>query len=175
MPPARKDALRVLVLADTHLRPGGARRLPDEVYAELDRADAVVHAGDIMTVDLIDELEGFAPTYAVLGNNDVGDLAARLPVTRTELLGGVRIGMIHDSGATKGRPERLRRRFPDCALVVYGHSHIPYDGVGVDDQRLFNPGSPTERRMQPDHTYGLLDLHDGQIRSHEIRVLNPAG
>lgn len=169
--PAKKGAVRVLVLADTHVRPGGRRRLPDDVYAELDRADVIVHAGDILTVDLVDELEGFAPTYAVLGNNDEGVLAARLPLARTELLGGVRVGVIHDSGTTNGRPERLRRRFPDCDIVVYGHSHIPFDGVGVDGQRLFNPGSPTERRMQPDHTYGLLDLHDGQIRSHEIKVV----
>lgn len=167
--------MRVVVLSDTHLRPGRARRLPDEVYAELDRADAVVHAGDIMTTDLVDELEGFAPTYAVLGNNDVGELVARLPEVREEVLGGVRVGMIHDSGTTNGRPERMRRRFPECALVVYGHSHIPYDGEGVDGQRLFNPGSPTERRMQPHHTFGLLELHDGEVRSHEIRTISPGG
>jgi uncharacterized protein len=170
--------MRVLVLADTHLRRGGRRRLPDEVYAELDRVDAVLHAGDIMVSDLVHELSGFAPTYAVLGNNDHGDLTGMLPVTRVEELGGVRVGMIHDSGPTKGRPARLRRRFPDCPLVVYGHSHIPYDGVGVDGQRLFNPGSPTERRAQPHHTYGVLELEDGEVRRHEIRVVGlspPAG
>ena len=161
--------MRVLVLSDTHLRRGGRRRLPDEVYAELDRADAVLHAGDIMVSDLVHELEGFAPTYAVLGNNDHGDLTSMLPVERIEELGGVRVGMIHDSGPTKGRPGRMRRRFPDCPLVVYGHSHIPFDGEGDDGQRLFNPGSPTERRAQPHHTYGLLDLEDGEIRRHEIR------
>ena len=163
--------MRVLVLSDTHLRRGGRRRLPDDVYAELDRADAVLHAGDIMVSDLVHELEGFAPTYAVLGNNDRGDLTSMLPVERIEELGGVRVGMIHDSGPSKGRPARMRRRFPDCPIVVYGHSHIPYDGEGVDGQRLFNPGSPTERRAQPHHTYGLLDLDGGEIRHHEIRVV----
>lgn len=165
--------MRVVVLADTHLRRGGKRRLPDDAYAELDRADAVVHAGDIIVADLVHELEGFAPTYAVLGNNDVvdGDLVAMLPETRVEVLGGVRVGMIHDSGPSKGRPARMRRRFPDCPLVVYGHSHIPFDGVGVDGQRLFNPGSSTERRRQPVHTLGILDLDDGEIRHHEIKVV----
>ncbi len=164
--------MRVLVLADTHLRPGGRRRLPDEVYEELAHADAVLHAGDIMTADLVHELSGFAPVYAVLGNNDDAALAAMLPEARIDVVGGVRVGMIHDSGPTRGRPARLRRRFPDCELVVYGHSHVPYDGMGLDGQRLFNPGSPTERRAQPHHTYGLLDLADGEIRAAEIRVLS---
>jgi putative phosphoesterase len=165
--------MRVLVLADTHLRRGGRRRLPDQVYEELERVDAVLHAGDVMVSDLVHELSGFAPTYAVLGNNDVadGDLAAMLPEVRVEELGGVRVGMIHDSGPTKGRPARLRRRFPDCPLVVYGHSHIPYDGEGLDGQRLFNPGSPTERRAQPEHTYGILELAGGEVRRHEIHVV----
>ena len=165
--------MRVLVLSDTHLRPGGHRRMPDAVYAELDRAEAVLHAGDIMDAAVVHELWGFAPTFAVLGNNDRDpDLTAMLPETRVEVLGGVRVGMIHDSGPSSGRAARMRRRFPDCDLVVYGHSHIPFDGEGVDGQRLFNPGSPTDRRMQPSHTLGLLDLADGEIRRHEIIALD---
>lgn len=167
--------MRVLVLADTHIRRGSRRRLPDEVYAELDRVDAVLHAGDVMVSDLLHELSGFAPTYAVLGNNDHDDLPAMLPEARVEVLGGVRVGMVHDSGPTAGRPGRMRRRFPDCGLVVYGHSHVPFDGLGVDGQRLFNPGSPTERRAQPHHTYGLLDLAGGEVRSHEIRIVGGSG
>ncbi len=163
--------MRLVVLADTHLRPGGSRRLPDAVYEELACAEAILHAGDVMTADLIHELEGFAPTFGVLGNNDDGDLAGLLPEVRIEELGGVRIGMIHDSGPTKGRPMRMRRRFPDCDLVVYGHSHVPEDADGVDGQRLFNPGSPTERRAQPHHTFGILDLVDGRIASSEIRIV----
>jgi putative phosphoesterase len=160
--------MRVVALADTHVRRGGRRRLPDDVYAELERADAILHAGDVLVPELVHELEGFAPTYAVLGNNDA-ELAGVLPESRVEVLDGVRVGMIHDSGPSKGREARMRRRFPDCALVVYGHSHIPYDGEGLDGQRLFNPGSPTERRMQPHHTLGVLDLVGGEIRRHEIR------
>lgn len=161
--------MKIVVLADTHMRPDRRRRLPDAVYAALDSADAILHAGDIVTSDLLDELGGFAPVHAVLGNNDDGYLAGCLPEARVDVFAGVRVGMIHDSGPSPGRPGRLRRRFPACDLVVYGHSHIPFDGLGVDGQRLFNPGSPTDRRAQPAHTFGILDVADGRIVRAEIR------
>lgn len=165
--------MRVVVLADTHIRQGSSRRLPDGAYRALDGADAVLHAGDVMVADLLQELGGFAPTYAVLGNNDDGELAGMLPHTRTLELGGVTVAMIHDSGPTAGRAGRMRRKFPDAELVVYGHSHIPYDGAGLDGQWLMNPGSPTERRSQPHHTIGVLDLDGGAIRHHQIVVVDP--
>ncbi len=160
--------MKVVVLSDTHIRRGSKRRLPDQAYAALADAEAVVHAGDIVVADVLHELSGFAPVLAVLGNNDDGELAGMLPETLVHELAGVRVGVVHDSGPTQGRPARLRRRFPECELVIYGHSHIPYDGLGVEGQRLFNPGSPTERRSQPRATMGLLELADGGIRGHEI-------
>jgi uncharacterized protein len=155
--------VHVLVLADTHIRRGSKRRLPDAVYAELVRADAILHAGDVVVSDLLDELGGFAPVHAVLGNNDEPALAAVLPETQVLELGGVGVGMVHDSGPRAGRARRLRGRFPDADVVVFGHSHIPVDEMGIEGQRLFNPGSPTERRAQPRHTYGVLDLDDGRV------------
>jgi putative phosphoesterase len=163
--------VHVVVLSDTHIRPGGNRRLPDAVYAELDRADAVLHAGDVVTPDLLDELAGFAPVHAVLGNNDDAALAARLPETEVVDLGGVSVGMIHDSGPTAGRAARMRRRFPTADVVVFGHSHAPVDEVGVDGQRLFNPGSPTERRWQPVHTMGVLTVDGGRLAAHRVLPL----
>ena len=157
----------VVVLADTHIRPGSRRRLPDRAYAELERADVVLHAGDVLVEDLLHELRGFAPTHAVLGNNDVG-LTGVLPEQRVLDIDGVRIGMIHDAGPRAGREGRMRRRFPDAAVVVFGHSHAPVDACGVDGQRLFNPGSPTERRAQPHHTIGTLDLSKGRVVGHGI-------
>lgn len=162
---------RVVVLSDTHLRSGGKRRLPDGAYRALDDAEVILHAGDIVTADLLHELSGFAPTHAVLGNNDVDPSLAYLPETRLEIIGGVRVAMVHDSGPRSGREARMRRRFPEADVVVFGHSHIPWNGPGLDGQLLFNPGSPTERRAQPRHTLGVLDLDAGRVVRSEIVVV----
>ena len=161
----------VVVLADTHLRRGSRRRLPDSAYAHLEAADLVLHAGDILVADVLDELAGFAPVHAVLGNNDV-EMAGLLPEELVLEVDGVRVGMVHDSGQAAGRDRRMRRRFPDADVVVFGHSHIPWDTVGVDGQHLFNPGSPTERRRQPHHTLGTLDLDGGRVADHRIHRLD---
>jgi putative phosphoesterase len=155
------------VLADTHIRRGSARRLPDAAYALLDGADLVLHAGDIVVGEVLDELRGFAPVHAVLGNND-HELVGLLPEVWADEVDGVRIAMVHDSGPAAGRPGRMRRRFPDADVVVFGHSHIPWDAEGVDGQLLFNPGSPTERRAQPRHTMGVLVVDAGRVVSHQI-------
>ena len=160
--------MRIVVLSDTHLRPGGSRRLPDAVYDALADADAVFHAGDIVTADLLHELSGFAPVHAVLGNNDLDPALAHLPEQQLVELDGVRVGMVHDSGPRDGREARLRRRFPDADVVVFGHSHIPWNAPGLDGQLLFNPGSPTERRAQPVCTYGVLDLAAGRVERAEV-------
>lgn len=158
-----------MVLADTHIRRTGTRRLPDAAYAHLDRADAILHAGDILVGEVLDELRGFAPVHAVLGNNDA-ELVGILPETQSLAFAGVRVAMVHDSGPSSGRAGRMRRRFPDADVVVFGHSHIPWDDAGVDGQLLFNPGSPTERRSQPNHTLGTLDFEGGRVVSR-IHIL----
>jgi putative phosphoesterase len=159
--------VRVVVLADTHLKPGSKRSLPPAVYDALAGAGAVLHAGDVVTRHLLDELRAFAPLSAVLGNND-HELVGRLPLTRTLDLDGVRVGLAHDSGARKGRAARMGRRFPDCQVVVFGHSHEPVNEAGLDDQLLFNPGSATYPRSQPRPTFGLLDCAAGAVRSARI-------
>lgn len=162
--------MRIVALADTHMRPGSRRRLPAAALAELERADVVLHAGDIVTGDLLEHLGSYAPTVAVLGNND-DELVGSLPERRVLELGGVRVGMVHDSGPRRGREARLRRTFPDADLVVFGHSHIPWNAAGVDGQWLLNPGSPTERRSQPNHTLATLDLAAGKIVDVQIMVV----
>lgn len=160
---------RLVVLADTHVRPGSARRLPDAAYAELARADAIWHAGDVLTRDLLDELAGFAPVTAVLGNND-RDLFGLLPDRVEQDIDGVRIAMVHDSGPTAGRARRMRRWFPDADLVIFGHSHAPLDEEGEDGQRLFNPGSPTERRRAPTHTLGVVEIEAGSLATRFVEL-----
>jgi uncharacterized protein len=170
--------MRAVVLADTHIRPvparghaaggrGFPRRLPDAVYRALRRADVILHAGDVVTRGLLDELATFAPVHAVLGNND-HTLVDVLPETVELDLDGVRLAMVHDSGTRKGRGARMRRWFPTAEVVVYGHSHLPDDSVTDDGLRLFNPGSPTERRNAPTRSFGVLDLADGRVRRHRI-------
>jgi putative phosphoesterase len=158
--------VRALVLADTHLG-ADLSKLPDEVWQQLDRADVVLHAGDVVTNELLAALAAKVPVHAVLGNNDTA-LIGRLP-DRIEIeLDGVRIGMVHDSGTRGGREARMRRWFPKADIVIFGHSHEPVDAEGVDGQRLFNPGSAVQRRRQPHKTLGLLELADGEITHHEI-------
>jgi len=164
--------MRAVVLADTHIRRGGKRRLPDLAYAAHDAADVVLHAGDLVIEDLLHELRGCAPTYAVLGNNDI-ELAGCLPETRCLDLAGVPVAMIHDSGPRKGRESRMKRRFPGADVVVFGHSHIPVNGPGLDGQLLFNPGSPTDKRVQPHFTIGILDLVDGRVVDSRIEIVDP--
>jgi uncharacterized protein len=166
--------LRVVVVADTHLRRTWPnRRLPDAAVAVLRTADVVLHAGDITQaehLDLIAELAD-APVHAVLGNNDP-ELVDDLPETLELELAGVRIGMIHDSGPARGRERRLHERFPDVDVVVFGHSHVPWNAAGIDGQLLFNPGSPTERRRQPHRTVGVLELADGAVTRASIEVVD---
>lgn len=164
---------RVAVLADTHLRDRPPwRDLPAEAWRRIRRCDLVLHAGDVLDEGILRRLENAAPTHAVLGNNDV-DLLGRLPITLELELAGVRVAMIHDSGDRAGRARRMHRRFPDADLVVFGHSHIPADEVGESGQVLFNPGSPTNRRSQPSHTMGELQLAEGRILTRRLVDLGP--
>ena len=163
---ATAPSLGVVVLADTHLR-DDLSKLPAPVWDAVERADVVLHAGDVVTGDLLDALAERAPLHAVLGNNDTA-LAGRLPDRLELALAGVRVAMVHDSGARAGRERRMRRWFPDADLVVFGHSHEPVDAEGLDGQRLFNPGSAVQRRRQPHKTMGLLTLAGGRVAAHEV-------
>jgi putative phosphoesterase len=159
--------MRVVVVSDTH-SPRRWKQCPPAVAELLHGADAILHAGDVCRAETLDELARFAPVHAVLGNNDGPDVAAWGAPERLDLsLDGLRVGMIHDSGPATGRPGRLRRLFPDVALVVFGHSHIPLDETH-DGQRIFNPGSPTDRRRQPHGTVGELVVDAGRLVSARI-------
>ncbi len=154
------------VIADTHI-PRRARALPEGLLPYLRRADLILHAGDLMDQALLGKLATYAPTRAVQGNLDPPE--AGLPEMLEFEFGGVRVAMIHDSGPKKGRRSRMRRRFPEARVVVFGHSHIPW----LEDQDgllLLNPGSPTDRRRQPDHTFALLRV-DGDAVGAEMLAL----
>ena len=159
--------MRVVAVSDTHA-PRRWRSCPPRVAELLRGADLILHAGDVCTADVLDELSAFAPVRAVLGNNDGPDVAAWGAPERLELdLDGLRVGMVHDSGQAKGRTARMRRWFPETDLVVFGHSHIPLDESG-DGVRIFNPGSPTDRRRQPHGTVGVLTVERGRLVAARI-------
>jgi uncharacterized protein len=163
--------MRVVVLSDTHA-PRRWKSCPPRVAQQLRAADVILHAGDVCTAAVLDELSGYAPVLAVAGNNDGPDVAAwgAKPALQTDL-DGLRVAMIHDSGAAPGRLARMRRRFPDAELVVFGHSHIPLDAEN-GGLRIFNPGSPTDRRRQPHGTLGVLRIDGGRLASAEIIVVS---
>ena len=151
------------LVSDTHA-PRFWKRMPDAVARAFDGVDVVLHAGDVCRPSVLDELAALAPVHVALGNNDDADVeawGARPEVSVT--LGGVDVVVVHDSGPRPGRMPRLRRRFPDAGLVVFGHSHIPWDDTH-DGLRAVNPGSPTDRRRQPHGTVALARLADGAVR-----------
>jgi putative phosphoesterase len=154
------------VIADTHLR-RGSKALPEGLLPHLGRADLILHAGDLMDPTLLHDLAAYAPVRAVRGNLDPPEIG--LPEVLRFEIGGVRIAMIHDSGPKRGRRNRMRRRFPGARVVVFGHSHIPWheDEEGL---LLLNPGSPTDRRRQPDHTFALLWAEDGEVRAEVLAL-----
>jgi putative phosphoesterase len=163
--------VRLLLLADTHV-PRRARDLPPQVWAEVERADVVLHAGDWVDVALLDEIGGRARRLVgVFGNNDHGVLRERLPEVARVELGGVRFAVVHETGDAAGRERRCAQRFPDVDVLVFGHSHIPWDTVADTGLRLLNPGSPTDRRRQPHHTYITAEVRNGVLADVELHRL----
>jgi uncharacterized protein len=162
----------VAVISDTHM-PRGARRLPDKCVERIAAADLLLHAGDLMTVQVLRELEAIGPPLvAVHGNMDTAELRRLLPAERVVEAGGARIAMVHDAGPRAGRLDRMRRRFGHRAdAVVFGHSHLPLHERAPDGFQIFNPGSPTERRRAPAHTMGIARVEGGAVEFELIELI----
>jgi putative phosphoesterase len=155
-----------IVIADTHI-PRRAKKLPDSLSPHLERTDLILHAGDLMAPTLLDELASYAPVRAVRGNLDPHD--ARLPETVELDIDGVSAAIIHESGPKKGRHNRMRRRFPNARVVVFGHSHIPWL-TDEDGLMLLNPGSPTDKRREPDFTFAVLRIEIGSVEAEIVSL-----
>src|SRR5882757_6256094 len=149
--------MRLALISDTHM-PKGSRRLPDECVRRLQAADLIVHAGDLSTLSLLSQIQGYAPVLAVHGNVDDRETRSALPKTAEINIAGATIAVIHDAGPSKGRLNRLRRQFPQADAVVFGHSHIPLHEQTTDGFQILNPGSPTERRRAPHHTMAIATV-----------------
>lgn len=162
--------VRLLLMADTHV-PKRARDLPEPVWRAVDEADVVVHAGDWVDVSLLDRLEQRADRLiGVYGNNDGPALRARLPEVARAELAGVRLAVVHETGAAAGREARCVKRFPDVDVLVFGHSHIPWDTT-AGGLRLLNPGSPTDRRRQPYATFMTATIRDAGLAEVTLHPL----
>jgi putative phosphoesterase len=162
--------MRLAIISDTHM-PRGTRALPAECLAQLRAADAILHAGDFMRVEVLRMLEGLGPpVHGIHGNVDDDTLTRLLPTTRVVTAAGARIAMIHDAGQRSGRLARMRARFKDADAVIFGHSHLPLHEQDADGFQIFNPGSPTERRSAPEHTMGIATIEDGRPRFELLRL-----
>jgi uncharacterized protein len=162
---------RLLIVADTHV-PRRARDLPPQVWTEMDGADVVVHAGDWVDEHLLDACEARATRLiGVWGNNDHGVLRERLPEVARAEIEGIRLGVVHETGGAKGREARCSAQFPDLDVLVFGHSHIPWDTTSETGLRLLNPGSPTDRRRQPYCTYLTATAHRGHLRDVVLHTI----
>jgi uncharacterized protein len=154
--------VEVAIISDTHM-PRGDRALPAGCVSRLRCADAIIHAGDLVTMEVLRELEAYAPVTAVHGNVDDAEVRATLAATAVLDLGGATIAVIHDAGPAGGRLGRLRARFPDADAVVFGHSHLPLHEAAPGGFQILNPGSPTERRRAPRRTMAVATERGGRL------------
>jgi uncharacterized protein len=163
--------MRLLLLADTHI-PKRARDLPAQVWDEVERSDIVIHAGDWVDVGALDALAARAKRLiACWGNNDGPELRDRLPERADATLDGLRFTVVHETGAASGREARMAQQYPHTDVLVFGHSHIPWDTTAKTGLRLLNPGSPTDRRRQPFCTYMTVVTRPGvlaEVQQHQI-------
>jgi len=163
--------VRLLLIADTHI-PKRARDLPAQVWDEVAQADVVIHAGDWISPEFLDRLESAATRLVgCWGNNDGAEWRRRLPERADATLGGLRFTVTHETGAASGREARMAKMYPDTDVLVFGHSHIPWDTRAKTGLRLLNPGSPTDRRRQEFCTYMTATVHDGELSDVEVHRL----
>jgi putative phosphoesterase len=161
--------MRLAIISDTHI-PRGARVIPPACLDRCRTADAILHAGDLADLSVLRLLQSLGPpVHAICGNVDKPAVRAVLP-DRLELeLAGVRVGMTHIPGPAEGRLARLQAAFPECAAVIFGHTHMP-EHESRDGFQIFNPGSPTERRRASVHTMGVAVI-DGTRIDFELVVV----
>ena len=162
---------RIVIIADTHL-PKRAKALPPELWSAIDEADIVLHAGDWVDEATLDALEARSQRLiGVYGNNDGPELRSRLPEIARFEIEGLRFAMVHETGASIGRDERMAQTFVDEDVLVFGHSHIPWNSSATSGLRLLNPGSPTDRRRQPHCTFLTAVADAAELREVELHAI----
>jgi uncharacterized protein len=154
---------KIGIISDTHVP---RFRPPIKVIEQhFSAVEMIIHAGDLSTLGVLNTLETIAPVVAVQGNIEEEDVVRMLPIKCEIVVGGCRIGVVH---ILKQEPQ-ARQEFPLARVVVFGHSHTPYNQE-YNGQLLFNPGSATDRRRQPTCSLGLLTIDDetGEVQGNVI-------
>ena len=160
---------KIGVISDTHIPE--FKQLPPAIWQHFDGVERIIHAGDLSVLPVISELETIAPVVAVQRNVEEEEVMLQLPIKRDIMVGNCRIGIVHILGDSRNRTRVARREFPNARVVIFGHSHIPWN-EDADEQLLFNPGSATDRRRQPTCSIGLLHVDDDtcDVRGEIIKL-----
>jgi putative phosphoesterase len=151
--------LRIGVISDTHART--MADLPDETLLALSDVDLIVHAGDFTEKAVLDGLMTLGEIKAVAGNMDGGELRRILPRQDLFNYGGKKIGLVHGWGVPWGLAERVRQAFPGADIVIFGHSHEPFNRI-TGGTLLFNPGRARD-------SFGIITIGD-TVEAEIVRV-----
>jgi putative phosphoesterase len=157
------------IISDTHIP--HFKRIPEAVWKHFANVELIIHAGDLSTLAVIEQLATIAPVEAVQGNIELDVVIQKLPIKREILVGNCRIGIVHILGNAQYYARTARQEFPNARVVIFGHSHNPYNQEH-EGQLLFNPGSANDRRRQPTCSIGKLFIDDesGTVRGEIIPI-----
>ena len=157
--------MKIGVISDTHARE--LNDLPRKLVETLSGVDMIVHAGDYTHKSLLDELKSLGTFRGVYGNTDPPEIRVELPAVNLFEVEGFKIGVTHPAkgGSPVGMEERIRNKFNEIDIIIYGHSHKPNNET-INKITYFNPGSPTNASRVPFKSYGILEIGtriNGQI------------
>ena len=161
--------MRIGVIADTHI-PVSAERLPQKVYDYFKDCDLIIHAGDVVEMSVLEELERLAETKAVRGNMDSRELKKRLPEKIVLEAAGKKIGIVHGRGPAFNVVKVVSRIFlerPD--IIIFGHSHTPFNEK-KNGTLFFNPGSATDKVFSQYCSFGIIEIDGDDVRAEIVKI-----
>jgi putative phosphoesterase len=153
--------MKIAVLSDTHAH--SIEEIAPQVINALEDADLIVHAGDFVGLGLYEDLKKLGEVKAVRGNMDQREIRAVLPEQETFTIEGKKIGVMHGWGGPAGLEDKIRERFSDVDIIIYGHTHRAKNEF-IGDVYFFNPGSAR-------NSYGILEI-DETIKGRILKI-NP--
>jgi len=153
-----EKAILIGVISDTH----GLLRV--EAIESLRGSEYIIHAGDVGSPEILEQLSAIAPVTAVRGNVDQGAWSRKLPETQVLEVGGISIYVLHDLVQLDLKPKAA-----GFSVVVSGHSHIPKQETR-EGVLYFNPGSAGPRRFKLPVSVGRLVLEHGGVRGEILQL-----